>query len=68
MTVEDRLVDVDRVIAITGLHKTAIYKRVTAGEFRPVKLGRKTVFSEQEIYQWVADQLAARPRSSDGNN
>ena len=61
MFTEDRFIDLHKVREITSLGKTAIYNLIATGELRPVKLGKKTVFSQQEIYAWVARKLAERP-------
>lgn len=55
-----RLIPLPEVSRITSLKKTTIYKLIASGEFRPVKLGRKTVFSEGEIHDWVECRLSNR--------
>lgn len=55
-----RLISLPQVTQITSLRKTSIYEAIDRGEFRPIKLGRKTVFSEAEIAAWVNARLAAR--------
>lgn len=59
-TTSHRLIDLPELSRITTLRKTALYKLIKAGEFRPIKLGRKTVFSENEINDWVAARLTSR--------
>lgn len=55
-----RLIPLPEVSRITSLKKTSIYQLIADGELRPVKLGRKTVFSEAEIHAWVESRLAKR--------
>jgi prophage regulatory protein len=55
-----RLIALPEVTQITSLKKTALYELIKAGELRPIKLGRKTVFSEAEICAWVNERLASR--------
>ena len=55
-----RFIELPEVTAITSLRKTALYQLIAAGELRPVKLGRKTVFAEAEIFAWVNKRLASR--------
>lgn len=55
-----RLIAIHEVSTITSLRKTALYQLIKAGELRPVKLGRKTVFAESEIFAWVNQRLANR--------
>lgn len=55
-----RLIALPAVSQITSLKKTALYQLIAAGELRPVKLGRKTVFSEAEVHAWVNKRLASR--------
>jgi len=53
-----RLISLPEVSSITSLKKTSIYKLISAGELRPIKLGRKTVFSQEEVIAWVNARLA----------
>jgi predicted DNA-binding transcriptional regulator AlpA len=55
-----RLIALPEVSTITSLRKTALYQLIKVGELRPVKLGRKTVFAESEIYAWVNQRLESR--------
>ena len=55
-----RLIDLRKVSKITSLGKTSIYLLIQKGELHPAKLGRKTVFSESEVLEWVEDKLAQR--------
>ena len=60
MEAQPRLIPLPDVTRITSLHKTKLYELIAAGELHPVKLGRKTVFSESEVYTWVNSRLARR--------
>lgn len=53
-----RLIGIPEVSRITTLQRTAIYERIKAGELKPIKLGRKTVFAEAEVTAWINDQMA----------
>lgn len=55
-----RLIAIPAVTLITSIHKTALYQLIKAGELRPVKIGRKTLFAESEIHAWVNQRLASR--------
>lgn len=55
-----RLIALPAVTTITTLRKTALYELIKAGELHPVKIGRKTLFAESEIYAWVEQRLASR--------
>jgi len=55
-----RFLDVSETTNRTSLRKTKLYELINAGELRPIKLGRKTVFSEQEVNQWIEAQIAKR--------
>ena len=59
-TFTPRLIELPEVSTITSLRKTALYQLIKAGELRPIKLGRKTVFVESEIFAWVNQRLANR--------
>lgn len=60
----DRLIELSEVTHIISLKKTAIYKLMKLGEITPVKLGRKTVFLESEIQNWVAARIAEHCKSA----
>jgi len=60
VTRQDRFIPLPEVISKTSLHKTALYQLIKTGELRPIKLGRKTVFSEAEIDAWMESRLASR--------
>ena len=55
-----RLIDLPEVSQRTTLRKTSIYELIKRGELRPIKLGRKTVFSEFEVNTWISGRLAER--------
>lgn len=59
----ERLIDVKELSRLTTLQHTAIYERIKAGDFRPIKLGRKTVFSEREVQRWIADRISGNPEA-----
>jgi excisionase family DNA binding protein len=54
---QPRLLDIPELIHRTSLHKTKLYELIKAGQLRPIKLGRKTVFSEQEVNQWIENVI-----------
>lgn len=58
--VNTRLIDLPELTKLTTLRKTKLYELINSGELRPIKLGRKTVFSEQEVNQWIEAQIAKR--------
>ena len=60
--INTRLIALSKVSEITTLGKTSLYQLIAAGELRPIKLGRKTVFAESEIHEWVNERLASRDK------
>jgi excisionase family DNA binding protein len=58
--VNTRLIDLPELTKLTTLRKTKLYELINSGELRPIKLGRKTVFSEQEVNEWIEAQIAKR--------
>lgn len=54
----DRLVPIDEACRITGLGRSAFYERLKTAEITPVKLGRRTLVSEQECFAFVSAKLA----------
>lgn len=53
MTKLPRFIAIPEVTHLTSLKKSAIYQLIKAREIAPIKLGRKTVFLESEIVEWV---------------
>lgn len=59
--------DLPKVIAKTSVSKTTLYGQIKANAFpRPVKIGRKSVWVEDEIDAWLKTQADSRPASSKG--
>jgi predicted DNA-binding transcriptional regulator AlpA len=57
----NKLIPLSRVRDITGQGKTSIYDRAATGAFpRGCKVGRRTLWVESEVQDWVASQIAAR--------
>lgn len=58
----DRLLSLDEVKGLVGLGKSMIYRKMRAGTFpRACKAGGcSTRWSEREVQDWVAEQLAQR--------
>ncbi len=54
----NRLIDIPEVSYKIALKKTKIYELIKNGELHPIKLGSKTVFSEEEIQNWIAARVA----------
>lgn len=57
--IKDRLIDVAERCRITGEGRSTLYERIKRGEVTVVKLGRRTLFSEQEAFAFVQSQLEA---------
>lgn len=53
-----RLIDLQEVSRLTSLRRSAIYERISQGEFRIVKLGRRSAFIEAEVHAWIREQVA----------
>lgn len=55
------MIRLPQVIDMVGLGKTAIYAHIKAGDFpKPAKFGRSSVWSEQEINNWIESRFNAR--------
>lgn len=55
-----KLIDLKRVKDLTSLGTTKIYEYVKAGELKIIKIGKKTVFLESEIFDWINKQVRLR--------
>jgi excisionase family DNA binding protein len=56
-----KLIDVAEVCRLTSLSVSRIYVLITEGELRRVKIGRKTLFVEAEVKDWIEAKIAASP-------
>jgi excisionase family DNA binding protein len=55
--IQDALLNIRTVQALSGLGKTSIYERIKAGELKPVKLGsRCTRFRAGDVQAWLQAQ------------
>lgn len=56
-----RLIRLKQVIEAVGLQKSAIYKRIAAGEFpKPISLGGRSVaWLESDIDAWIREKVHA---------
>jgi prophage regulatory protein len=61
-TTEDSLEPLRHVIAVTGLTRSTIYRKIEDGSFpRPAKLGYSSRWSRREIQEWIKARLQERP-------
>ncbi len=55
-----RIIRLPEVSQLVGLGKTAIYDRIKEHTFpAPIKLGRASGWVEEEVQQWVDEQIEA---------
>ena len=61
-TPRQRLLRLPEVVAITGVSRSELYRRMVASTFPlPIKLGaRLSAWPADEVYRWVDTQIAAR--------
>ena len=64
----DRLIDLHEVKHLTCLGKVSIYAYIKNKQFFPIKLGRKTVFSHNEIQEWIKSQCDQRNIGESNDN
>lgn len=59
---ENAVLRLRRVTALTGLSRSSIYKFVGDGRFpRPIRLGARSVaWLEREVEAWLAERIAER--------
>jgi predicted DNA-binding transcriptional regulator AlpA len=61
--VRDRLVTFQEALATLGISKSNAYRLLEQGALpRPIKIGKRTFFSERELQGWIASKLAGRGR------
>jgi len=55
----DRLLPLPAVIYATGFSAPTIYRKIAAGEFpHPMKIGRASRWSENDVQNWIEAQKA----------
>lgn len=55
--IDEALLKLRTVQALTGLGKTSIYERIKAGEFKPIRLGNRcTRFRASAVQAWLQAQ------------
>lgn len=56
-----RFLPLPQVQARTSVCKATLYELIREGQFpKPIKLGRKSVWLEAEVDQWMRDRIAER--------
>jgi predicted DNA-binding transcriptional regulator AlpA len=56
----DRFIGTNEVIRQTAMCKSLVFMNIKNGTFHPVKRGRKLIFSENEIQQFIEAEKASR--------
>lgn len=60
-TAGDRLLNFREALATLGISKSNAYRLLEQDALpRPIKIGRRTFFSERELQAWIANKLAGR--------
>ena len=49
---------VDELSSALGIGRTKIYQLIEAGQFRPVKIGRRTLIPADQVFALLANQSA----------
>lgn len=63
MDAHEKIIRLPEVVATVGLQKSAIYKKIKAGEFpAPIKLGKHASgWLESDVQQWILKQAGRLP-------
>lgn len=60
-TARDRLIPFPEALATLGISKSNAYRLLERDALpRPIKIGARTFFSDQELQAWIAQKLAMR--------
>lgn len=55
----DKFLRLPKVIEKAGLQRTAIYDKISTGDFPPpIKLGNVSVWLESEVDEWIRSKVA----------
>lgn len=61
--VRDRLLSLQEALATLGISRSTCYRLLEQNALpRPIKIGKRTFFSERELQGWIANKLAGRGR------
>lgn len=44
---------IQEFMTLTGLGRTKVYEEIKVGRLRPIKCGRRTLISAQEVQSWL---------------
>ena len=61
MLLATRFLDFDSVIARTSLSRSTLERLIAKGELQPARAGRRLLFLEQDVLDWMEARLAERP-------
>ena len=61
--VRDRLLNFQEALETLGISRSTAYRLLEQNALpRPIKVGKRTFFSERELQTWIANKLAGRGR------
>ena len=64
----DKLFTVSETIQLLHISRGNLYRLIAEGKLKPIKLGKRTLFSEQELEAFIEKLKRARPdERSPGN-
>lgn len=52
-----RLIDVAGLMRLTNLSRPTIYRYIQRGELKPVRFGRRTMFTPASVTAWIASKI-----------
>lgn len=52
-----QLIDIHGVMRVTKLGRTTIYRYIQSGELKPLKMGKRTMFTEAQIAAWIKGKM-----------
>lgn len=58
----DQFIRVPEMCKIIGVKRGTLYNLIKHGELNPIKLRGTTVFSKQQVIQWMEDKTHAKQR------
>ena len=60
MTTIDQFIRVPELCALIAVKRRTLYRLIEEGELKPIKLRVTTVFSKQQVIQWMKNKAEGK--------
>ena len=60
LDIPDRFIKIPELCKLIGVKPGTLYNLIKQGELKPIKVRGTTVFSKQQIIQWMKDKVEGK--------